>query len=232
MPDQPGPIPGSKFKAEMPQIPGVSAPPVNPIRRRPSRPWLVIIGAFGLFIVIVAGAGILPKSRKIDSPPVAAPQIDVPTAVADLSASVPVAREQNPVIAMVSELKPWGSKRFIFHNALTGENVSALILRLPTGSSIQASAYWSFAMKPAYGSCQLEYIEDLQKLAADYGYRQGRHPMVGNPCSRSLYDPLKYAAIPGNSLARGAIVQGSDLRPPLGIEIKVRKKEILALRME
>ena len=56
--------------------------------------------------------------------------------------------------------------------------------------------------------------------------------MVGNPCSRSVYDPLKYAALPGNVLARGAVVQGSDLRPPLGIETKVHGKDILALRME
>jgi hypothetical protein len=87
-------------------------------------------------------------------------------------------------------------------------------------------------MKPAYGNCQLEYIDDLAKLRSDYGYQQARHPMVGNPCSRSLYDPLKYAAIPGGVLARGAVVQGSDLRPPLGIEVKLKGKELLATRME
>jgi hypothetical protein len=31
---------------------------------------------------------------------------------------------------------------------------------------------------------------------------------------------------------RGAIVQGSDLRPPLGIELKVQGKNIQAVRME
>jgi hypothetical protein len=87
-------------------------------------------------------------------------------------------------------------------------------------------------MKAAYGTCQLNYIDDLQTLGTDYGYQQARHPMVGNPCSRSLYDPLKYALLPGNVLARGAIVQGSDLRPPLGIENKIHGKQILAVRME
>jgi len=164
--------------------------------------------------------------------PVATPQIDVPAPVPDLTASVPVASEQNPVIAVVSELKPWGTKQFNFHNRTTGENVPALLVRLPNGSSAQASGYWSFAMKPAYGNCQLEYIDDLAKLRSDYGYQQARHPMVGNPCSLSLYDPLKYAAIPGGVLARGAVVQGSDLRPPLGIETKVHGKQILAVRME
>jgi hypothetical protein len=36
----------------------------------------------------------------------------------------------------------------------------------------------------------------------------------------------------GNVFVRGGIVQGSDLRPPLGIEIKVQSKNILAVRME
>jgi len=31
---------------------------------------------------------------------------------------------------------------------------------------------------------------------------------------------------------RTAIVQGSDIRPPLGIEVEVRGKDILATRME
>jgi hypothetical protein len=87
-------------------------------------------------------------------------------------------------------------------------------------------------MKAAYGTCQLVYIDDLRKLKTDFGYEQARHPMVGNPCSRSVYDPLKYAPLPGNVLARGAVVQGSDLRPPLGIETKVHGKDILAVRME
>jgi hypothetical protein len=143
-----------------------------------------------------------------------------------------VATEQDPAVAVTSELKPWGAKQFTFHNRLTGESVPALLVRLPTGSSTQASGYWSFAMKAAYGACQLDYIDDLQKLKTDYGYQQARHPMVGNPCSRSVYDPLKYAPLPGNILARGAVVQGSDLRPPLGIETKLQGKQILAVRME
>jgi hypothetical protein len=56
--------------------------------------------------------------------------------------------------------------------------------------------------------------------------------MVGNPCSRSLFDPLKIMNIPGGVWVRGAIAQGSDLRPPLGIELEIRGKDILAARME
>ena len=38
--------------------------------------------------------------------------------------------------------------------------------------------------------------------------------------------------LPGDFFVRGRIVQGSDLRPPLGVEIRVRGKEILAIRTE
>jgi len=59
-----------------------------------------------------------------------------------------------------------------------------------------------------------------------------QHPMVGNPCSRSLFDPTKLMSIPGGVWVRGAIAQGSDLRPPLMIEIEVHGQNILATRME
>ena len=111
-------------------------------------------------------------------------------------------------------------------------NVSALLVRLPGGSPALASSYWALAMKEAYGSCGLEYVEDLEKLKNDYGFAQAKHPMIGNPCSRTLYDPLKTANLPGNVWIRGAIVQGGDIRPPLGIEIKIQGKQILAVRTE
>jgi len=232
MPEQPSqPPPGDRFKAEMPQIPGVSTHTVI----KPAGagvPWMVMAGLAAVLIAVFVGGRILSKPRRSDAPSAPTAQIDVPSPVPDVAASVPVATEQDPVVATISELKPWGAKQFTFHNRLTGENVPALIVRLPTGSSAQASGYWSFAMKPAYGNCQLDYIDDLEKLRTDYGYQQARHPMIGNPCSRSLYDPMKYAPLPGSVLARGAVVQGSDLRPPLGIETKVHGKQILAVRME
>ncbi len=56
--------------------------------------------------------------------------------------------------------------------------------------------------------------------------------MVGNPCSRSVFDPTKMTEIPGNIWVRGSLAQGSDVRPPMGIELKIQNKNILALRME
>jgi hypothetical protein len=223
------PPPNDRYKAEMPLIPGVTLPGA-PVPKSGS-PWLLIVGSFILVVAVLVGARMVIKSRRVEAvKPVA--QIDVPPPVADLTPSVPVATAQNPAIATTSDFKPWNAVPFTFHVPLSGENVPAMIVRLPSGSPTQASAYWSFATKAAYGTCQLEYVEDLQKLKTDYGFGQAKHPMVGNPCTRSLYDPLKYATLAGNVLARGAVVQGSDLRPPLGIEIKLRGKEILATRME
>jgi len=105
-------------------------------------------------------------------------------------------------------------------------------LRLPGGSATQPSGYWALSLKAPFGNCQLEYVSDLEKLKSDYGYRAAKHPMVGNPCSRSVFDPLKMASIAGNVWVRGAMVQGSDLRPPLGIEVKIEGKDIFAVRKE
>jgi hypothetical protein len=230
MPDQPSPPPNDRFKAEMPRIPGVPTPKARP--SGPGARWPMILGLMAVLMAVFVGGKILTKPRRTEAPPHAAPQIELPPPVPDLTPSIPVATEQDPVVATISELKPWRSKQFFLHNRITGENVPAVLLRLPTGSATKAAGYWSFALKAPYGSCQLEYIDSLQKLNIEYGYRQAKHPMVGNPCNHSLYDPLKYAPLPGNVLARGAIVQGSDLRPPLGIELNVRDRNILALRTE
>jgi hypothetical protein len=129
--------------------------------------------------------------------------------------------------------KPWSSKEFFIRNRLSGENIPALLVRLPAGSPSQASGYWAFEQKSPYGNCKLEYVTDLDKLKNDYGFRAANHPMVGNPCSRTVFDPLKTTNLPGSGAwVRGRIVQGSDLRPPLGIEIKVESKKILAVRTE
>jgi hypothetical protein len=230
MPEQPQQPQNDRFKADMPEIPGVS----QPARRAggTSGPWMVVGGLVAVLVAVFLGGKLLSKPRRAD-PPAPAAQIDVPPTASDLTPVGPVASEANPVVAQVGDLaKPWEARKFAFRNRATGENVTALLLRLPGGSAAQASAYWSFALKAAYGNCQLEYVDDLGKLRSDYGYRQAKHPMVANPCSRTLYDPLKYGGVSGGVLARGAIVQGSDLRPPLAIEIKIHGKDIVAARME
>jgi hypothetical protein len=137
------------------------------------------------------------------------------------------------VIATVAEMaKPWSSKEFVYRDPLSVLTREAILVRLPKGSATQASGYWAFGMNAAYGNCKLEYLTDMSRLREDYGYRQGTHPMVGDPCSRSVIDPLKLSVLPGNVWVRGGVVQGVDVRPPLEIEVVVKGQNIIANRME
>lgn len=139
-----------RYKAEMPQIPGVTVPKpklggllgkINPAVR------LIL----GLLVVLLVG-GIAarwffrPRAAEMP-PPEPARQIEVPTPASDLNPP-PQATEMNPMIASTAELaQPWSSKKFFFRNRLTGENVPALIIRLPGGSPTQPSSYWAFGLQ-------------------------------------------------------------------------------------
>lgn len=232
MPDEPTPT--ERFKAEMPQIPGVNVRLSRGgiLGRLRSKAGLVIALAAVLLVgwVVVRW---LTRPHEADAPPAEpAQQIEIPTPTSDLKPIPPSSTQAHPEIATTGELaEPWSSKEFFFRNRLTGENISALIVRLPGGSAGQSSSYWAFSLQVPFGRCQLEYVDDLDKLRSDYGYR-AKHPMVGDPCSSTVFDPLRMAAIPGGVWVRGAIAQGSVIRPPLGVEVEVRGNEILATRME
>jgi hypothetical protein len=230
MPDQ---SPPDRFKAEMPEIPGTSA--ASHRGNVLANPAVRLVGGLIFVLVIVffsARALLRPKHAEMSvaEPP---PKIDVPSPAPDPAAAMPHASSEAPGIATTAELaQPWSSKQFFIRNGLTGENVPALLIRLPATSASSQSAYWAFTLNAPFGNCQLEYVTDIKKLKADYGYKAARHPMVGNPCSRTLFDPLKLTSLPGDVWVRGAIVQGSDLRPPLGVELKIQGKSVEAVRME
>jgi len=231
MPDQP---PSDRFKAEMPQIPGVPAPGTQPTPPADSSLKLGI-GLMAVLIVIFLGARWALRPRHADTKAAEQqPQIELPTPAPDPSTLVPHATADAPGIAEVAEMsKPWSFKEFFVRNALTGENTPGILVRLPTGSASQATGYWAFSVNAPFGNCKLEYVTDLARLHTEYGFTRARHPMVGNPCNHTVFDPAKTASLPGTgAIVRGAIVQGSDLRPPLGIEIQVRGKDILAIRAE
>jgi hypothetical protein len=190
---------------------------------------LVVIGIILLFAVRWLSRNKVIEPARAEQ----APQLEIPPPPPDPASLLPHATESDPVIATVADLsKPWASADFFVRNRLTGENVPATIVRLPSGSPVLPTGYWAFSRKAPYGSCQLEYIADLKRLREDYGFSRANHPLVGNPCSRTLYDPLKTSNLPGNVWMRGGIVQGSDIRPPLGVEIKIQSKQILAMRSE
>src|SRR5258708_25295659 len=160
----------------------------------------------------------------------ASTQIDVPAP--DLGNPPATPPPMRGIATVGSMAKAWSSTSFDYRDCLSGERVASVLSRLPGGSAGQSSGSWAFALKAPYGNCQLELVSDINRLKDEYGYQAARHPMVGNPCSRSVFDPTKMTNLPGNVWVRGAIVQGSDLRPPLGIEVKIEGKDIFAVRME
>ena len=74
-------------------------------------------------------------------------------------------------------------------------------------------------------------MTDLGRLASQYKFNAS-HPMVVNPCDSTVYDPLKVGALGGNTWVRGEIVQGSSLRPPISIDVKVLGRSIFADSIE
>jgi hypothetical protein len=231
MTDQPQ---SERFKAEMPDIPGVAAGGASHQAMAANPTLRLVAGLAIVLFVCLFGARWLLRSKHAEAPPAALPpQIEVPAPAVDPTASMPRATAAAPEIATVTEMvKPWTSKSFFFVNHLTGESVPALLIRLSSGSASQVDGYWALETNVPFGTCKLEYITDLGRLINDYDFRTAKHPMVGNPCSRSVFDPLKMSEIPGNFWVRGSLVQGSDVRPPLGIELQIQGKNILAVRME
>lgn len=229
MPDLPTSI---RLKSGMLQS---AKPSISAERRQLTSNWARrAAGVIALLLLCVLGFRWLFSSNRGDATPAAPrPRIDVPLSVRDRSASMPHATEAEPQIATIGEMaKPWSAKEFFYQDRKTGENIPALLIRLPIGSAAQPGGYWAFSMNAPYGDCKLEYIADLAELRDEYQFQATRHPMVGNPCNRAVFDPLKLTKLPGNVWVRGAIAQGSDLRSPLGIEIRVRGKDVLAIRME
>jgi hypothetical protein len=131
--------------------------------------------------------------------------------------------QEGPTVAATTEelSKPWSSKEFIFSRPLTRENIEAMVIRLPGGG------LWAFSLRDPFGHCRLEFVKDVAAIASTYGYNAS-HPMVVNPCDRTIYDPLKVGSLGGDTYARGGIVQGGGLRPPLAIDVKVDGHSIVA----
>jgi len=228
----PDPSPSDRFKPEMPKIPGVSTDDARPAA--PDSSLKLIVGVIVILIAVFLGARWALRPRHADTKTAELPQIDVPSPAPDPSALAPHATDDAPSIARVEEMaKAWSSKEFFVRNGLSGENVPGILVRLPGGSASRASGYWAFSTNAPFGNCKLEYVTDLAKLRNDYGFDAAKHPMVGNPCNHTVFDPAKTTTLPGTgAIVRGAIVQGSDLRPPLGIELRVRGKDIEAIRTE
>ncbi len=229
------------FKPQQPSIPGVlpseakakpEAPPPPeypgaPQQKAPANIKLIAIAAVGALIIL---AGLVYWSRSSSPRPAAtsANSAGAPAATpADAPKPAPSALIGPGPVATTEELaKPWSAKRFLFRNSVTGQPEPAMVVRLPGG------AYWGFSLLEPFGNCELEYVTNLDKLRTDYRFRAD-HPMVVDPCNHTVYDLLRYGGGAANDeLVRGVIVQGTGIRPPMAIEIRVDGKQIVAVREE
>ena len=128
-------------------------------------------------------------------------------------------------VATVDELaQPWASKKFLYHDDVLGKLVPAMVVHLPSGG------YWGFSLVEPFGTCQMEYVTDMDKLQTKYSFTAD-HPMVADPCNHAVFDLLQWGGSP-TAEVRGALVHGMGVRPPLAIEIEQHGKEISAGRME
>ncbi|HXO87566.1 MAG TPA: hypothetical protein VN885_02885 [Candidatus Acidoferrales bacterium] len=234
------------FKPQQPTIPGVepqperarpeasAAPALEPRREVAAAPVshaaqpkiiLIVLGAV-VAVVLVGGLILWGKVSSSKAIPVSADT----TAPSDPPPPAPAAPSEpmGPgAIATVGELaKPWASKHFQYRNYVSGQLEPAMVVHLPHGE------YWGFSLVEPFGTCQLEFVTDLDKLKADYGYR-AEHPMVADPCNHTVYDLLRYGGgASSDDLVRGVIVQGNGIRPPMAIEIKVQGDNVVAGRSE
>jgi hypothetical protein len=228
------------FKPQQPIIPGVSSsdakaksePPASSqdsgaVNQRAPVPINLIAVAVGALIILVA---LVFWSRSSNLKPAQA-SAGSTAAVHSLPAAAPNSAPTpltgpGPIATTEEVAKPWSAKRFLFRNSITGQPQPAIVVRLPHGE------YWGFSLVEPFGTCELEFITDLDKLKTDYGF-QADHPMVGDPCNHTVYDLLRYGGgASGDELVRGVIVQGSGIRPPMAIEIRATGKEIIAAREE
>jgi serine/threonine protein kinase len=240
-----GPIPpsggaaASNLRAETGQRgDGVYAGP----KRRPDLAAAVKrLATIGACVVLAAMLGTLAikmmgRMQRHDSDVLPAPQDNGPSTQPQNTETDSAQRplyvtQSNPEVAAVSELgQPWSSKRFFFRSLTLSKYVPALIIRLP-GPASERKSYWAFSLEAPFSQCQIAYIDNVAQLSSEYGF-EAAHPMVVNPCSRAIFDPLQLKELPGNILVRGAIVQGNDLRPPYGIELKISGNQIDAVAME
>ncbi len=248
------------FHPEMPNIPGLSSAPrqpasgsksgagigtgSDPARGAGSAPnsdssgsgaeaidsqRLMLFGGIGAAVLLIAVVSFFWAKSKARGTITSSADTDIAEQVTPapaVSAPIPAPHAGPTVAGTVEELsKPWSSKKFTFVNPTTLENINAMVIRLPNG------VLWGFSLKGPFGRCDLEFVTDLGKIATQYRY-DATHPMVVNPCDSTVYDPLKVGPLGGNTWARGEIVQGSSLRPPISIDMKVRGKVIVADSIE
>lgn len=245
------------FKPSQPRIPGVSAPEdkvpesgeaeeayvspgfIPPSSSAPTNGnppplkllWvgLALTGALTTAFLLF---GLKQKSVPVKPAPIAEsakPVTPIAEPPAESSAELRALDPKLPVgpgaVATKSQLsKPWAASRFYYRDPVTLKRLPAMVVHLPGGS------FWGFSLVEPFGSCQLEYVTDLRKLQATYGF-DAAHPMVADPCNGTVFDLTQYGNAP-SGLVRGEIQKGPGWRPPTAIEIRLQGNQIIAGSME
>lgn len=215
------------FRPADPQLPGVRRAATAPPKPRAFPVKLVLLGATVLALMAAGAWHLIRLSRDTVPSATAEP---APGAVAEAaSAPAPAALPVAPgAVARVADLRePWAAQQFYFRKPFTEELLPALVVRLPG----ESGGYWGFSLREPFGRCDLEFVTDRERLAREFGYR-AQHPMVVDRCNGSVYHPLRWGTLPNGAVARGEVVAGPAIRPPLAVQIAVRGGEIHALRIE
>jgi hypothetical protein len=233
------------FKPADPTIPGVTGNParskpapqpprvVLPQSTKPAAPSMLSavspqmwMGVAAIIVVIIA-LGMYSKRRpapvsEVQTTPVPDP-IDLrPSQPPQANANLPLG--PGPIATTTEMSKTWSSKRFLFRAPETADDVPGMVVKLP------GDVLWAISMRAPFGTCDLEYVTNMQKLATQYQLTAD-HPMVVDSCTHTVYDLTRYGAGP-NGVVRGAIVKGEGIRPPIAIEVRARGKEVVATRIE
>jgi hypothetical protein len=230
-PSIPG-VPAAAAKTEIVEAPAPRSDPSPRIERpvaRDARAKAIGI-AVGIIVVLFAAAVLLRPTHNAPANSDLQPSSDA------TGADPPVATKSQPdeklmigpgPVATTAELaKPWSSRQFLFRGPFNADPVPAMVVRLPGG------ALWGFSLIEPFGQCQLQYVTDLNVLRTTYGFH-AEHPMVVNPCTRAVYDLMRYGGgATDGGLVRGDIVEGSGVRPPMAIEIATQGRDIVAVRSE
>jgi hypothetical protein len=186
--------------------------------------WAAIVGVVLLVTLAYFGVKWWENERALkqaENPPVAAGTTDLQNTNA-AAADLPYG--PGPV-ATTSELsKEWSSKRFIFRPPRTADNIPAVVVKLPN------NVYWGVSLREPFGTCQMEYVSDTAKLTDVYHF-QADHPMIADPCTKAVFDLLKYGNAP-SGIVRGEVVSGAAVRPPVAIQMAVKGKDIVAVKVE
>src|SRR5258708_21134385 len=220
-----------RVRTDMPQIPGVNnaRPIASGSATNADAKRLLQIGGLAAAALLMAIAILWWMKRASHGAP-ESPTSDpaAEAAAPPFVAEAPDASDTaGPTVAATAEelAEPWSSKQFTFVRPFSHEHLNAMVIRLPGG------VLWPFALREAFGKCDLEYVTDLAKLAKQYGYRAS-HPMVASPCSSTVYDPLNVCPFDGNVWGRGEIVQGGTVRPPISLNLEENRLSIAADRTE